>query len=101
MYTHMLLNAETYAPFMVPSTVSSVILGLNSYLLYKRYNQNFGDCVPLIAASVLNTELTILTKQEGLAHPQVTVQPLGEPTWRLRFYIDREEAGGKTTITME
>ena len=58
-----LTNAENYFIKMSPSNSYTLFRGLRSYLLDKKYDQQFGDLVPQILCNSFQTELKIINEE--------------------------------------
>ena len=69
------LNADHYAPFLIPPNLAALMKGLHSYLLSRQYNQLFGDLVPIISANAFHTTLCIFNELPNGNVEEIMVLP--------------------------
>ena len=56
-FIEVLQHRDEYLPFMTKPTHCGLMKELRAYLLYRRYNSDFGDMVSLMIANALQTKI--------------------------------------------
>ena len=74
-FCEVIKNLETYANFLTPpcSKPSTILHDLHKYLLWKSYNSDLVDVIPLITANALNINICILNEVNVGSYQEHTV----------------------------
>lgn len=74
-FTETVSHADQYLPFTEDCSVASLMHGLHTYLLQRRYNQSFGDLVPCIMANAMNVHINIMNETSNGEIRKVDIAP--------------------------
>ena len=81
LYTESVTNISRYLQFTVTGSRGLFSTYMRQYIIYKRYNNEYGDLAPVILANTIGTTIIIINENCDSSFNEVTVTP-SAPTKR-------------------
>ena len=99
-YTESLNNINEYINFINDSSRSLFSTYLRQYLIYKNYNTQYGDIVPLILANTLGISLVIIDETLNNCFNVLEIKPRSTPKHNIFLHRKQDHYNGiKTTLS--
>ena len=93
-YIETVQNPGDYAPFLSQGSNLQLFKGLSQYLLHRKYNQEFGDLVPVIISNSFNIGLDIVNQTDHNIIQEISVAPRSTYTESLVIHRHRDHFNG-------
>ena len=75
LYTESINNITHYLQFIARNSRSLLTTYLRQYILYKQFNNQYGDMVPLILANATSTTIIIINETQHHSYEKITINP--------------------------
>ena len=94
LYTESIKNINDYISFINDSNKSLYSTYLRQYIIYKNYNNQYGDIAPLILANALSVTIIILNEDADNSVNQISIEPRIRSTHKIFVHRKQDHFNG-------